>query len=126
MITKQIAILYAYYSKGATASVPYLKTMSSIVFSLLLLIFNTLNLFGKGDIVILLYSENRIKGYINIAVVTLPLFLIFLLLFKENKLKQIEFSEVEKKKGNKINLLIFIILVLSTPVILFYKYGVGR
>lgn len=108
-------LLYRYYSTGKTKDVAYIKTITTIVFLLVMNIVSLLILINKTAMLSIINSDKKWMQYLNIGIVGLPLFLFFLFLLKEKELKVASYSATEIRKGNKFLLL----YIICTFVLLF-------
>jgi len=120
---KFIAFLYyKYYSKGPTASIAYMKTIGVMVFLTFILILNILISANLEAFFLYEDSDSRGMKYLKMAIYTLPLFLIFLFLFPESKLKQLNYPDSKIKRGNTMLLIGTIAVILSLPITALIKY----
>ena len=106
-------LLYRYYSTGQTKDVAYIKTITTIVFLLVMNIVSLLILINQTAMLSIINSDKKWIQYLKIGIVGLPLFFSFLL--KEKELKVASYSVTEIRKGNKFLLL----YIIGTFVLLF-------
>lgn len=119
-----MSILYGYYSSGPTSSIAYIKTVGVVVLLTLVLFVDMLLITNNVDIILLGLSENRGVAYLKIVLITLPIFVFFILFFNEKKLAEQSYSKEDITKGRIIVLLSFILIILSLPLILIFKNGI--
>lgn len=124
LIKFYMSILYGYYSSGPTSSIAYIKTVGVVVLLTLVLFVDMLLITNNVDIILLGLSENRGVAYLKIVLITLPIFVFFILFFNEKKLAEQSYSKEDITKGRIIVLLSFILIILSLPLILIFKNGI--
>lgn len=103
-------ILYRYYSKGGTKSIPYFSALCAVVMLIYIHIFQALILFDQLDTVLPM-NKNDERGvkYLKLAVFLLPIFLIITFLVKPKDLKNARYEEGKIKRGG-IYLIIYSII----------------
>jgi hypothetical protein len=115
-------LYYKYYSTGPTSSVAYIKTVCVMVTVTFIIIYN---IFIWTDFQSnLQYFNSNSEGmkFLEFVINTLPLFLFYLILFPEKKVKQMKYPESKIKKGNIYLLIGSILSILSIPITLIIKY----
>lgn len=76
-------LLYKYYLKGPTGSVAYIKTVGTMVFLVFILVLDVLILTNNEHLFLFKDGDSRSLKYLKLALYTLPIFLFFLIFFKE-------------------------------------------
>lgn len=113
-------LFYRYYSKGATKSIPYISTICALVMLLILHIFQILAIFNCMDLLPATKAEPgipRLIKYLETALITSPLFLLFILLIKKSELQGMHYDEAKIKRGY-IFLIIYIVLSFAFLMLL--------
>ena len=100
---------------GKTKDVAYIKTITTIVFLLVMNLVSLVIFTTQTAMLSIIDSDKKWMQYVKIGIVGLPLFLFFFFLLQEKELKVSSYSTIEIRSGNKFLLL----YIISTFVLLF-------
>ncbi len=107
---------YLIYRK-ARKDIPYLSALCALTFLIDMHLLLLLSLTNSLNIITRYFSDNNWKDYILACVVGLPTFLMLYFLIKENKLRQLNYSEEKIKKGNIFLVADFIVTFILLIII---------
>ena len=108
-------LFYKYYSTGPTQDIPYFSTVCAIVTIIVLHLMQILTLvyiFFHVDLFLPSNANSRVKHYLIIMVVTLPIFLIVHAILRKCKFREMHYDQRQIRRGN-INLVIYIVLSVA-------------
>ncbi len=108
-------LLYRYYSTGQTKDVAYIKTITTIVFLLVMNFISILIITNQTSILSQIRSDRKWLQYVKIATVLLPLFLLLLILLKNRDLKSLDYRAEKVKRGN----IFLVIYIVGSFILLF-------
>ena len=114
-------LFYRYYSKGQTKDVAYIKTITTIIFLLVMNFISVLILTNQTTILSLIRSDRKWLQYVKIAIALLPLFLLLLVQIKNRDLKSLEYPTEQIKRGNSFLIIYIIVSFILLFGLLIYK-----
>lgn len=114
-------LFYRYYSKGATANIPYFSTICAMVLLGCMHFFQLLILINKVDLIPISSGDNRLMKRIIIFCVMFPIYFVMTRLFRKSDIellkKKYDYNS-DKIFSGRIWLIIYIILSFSMIFIL--------
>lgn len=115
-------LLYKYYSKGPTGSVAYIKTVGTMVLLVFILVLDFLIMTNNEHLFLFENGDSRSLKYVKLALYTLPIFLFFLIFFKEKTIAQQNYPDSKIRMGKYLLVIFCVIIILSLVIIPLIKY----